>query len=61
MTLNSNLYLSGLKHMDYMEMKEKLVAFPKQQDSVAVKAGEIFGAAQKMIQLSASDRGKSNI
>jgi hypothetical protein len=31
--------------MDYMEMKEKLVAFPKLQDGVAVKAGEIFGAA----------------
>ena len=54
MTLNSNLYLSGLHYMDYMEMKEKVVPFSQSGDSSG-KAGEIFGTAQKFMQLTQSE------
>jgi len=55
LTLGSNLYLSGLAQMDYMEMNEKLIPFPKVQDN-NVKAGEIFVNSSQMIHLNSSDR-----
>lgn len=35
MSLSSNLYLSGLAAVDYMQMKEKLAPFTRSTDSVA--------------------------
>lgn len=40
MTLGSNLYLNGLARMDYMQMKEKLVAFTKTADQPGASKNE---------------------
>ena len=56
MTLNSNLYLSGLAEIDYMEMNEKLTPFLPSKCEHSAKAGEIFAeSARKMVSLTTAD------
>lgn len=57
MTLNSNLYLTGLAQMDYMEMNEKIQAYSTAKIDANSKSGELFVGTSKLLEMSNNTSG----